>query len=49
MLEHLEIADAGFYEAMQGGQNSHGGRFVESPQLSLGLVGPDDPFHAGAR
>ena len=44
-LKHLHVAFAGLREAVQGGKDTHGGGLVETADIGLGRLGPNDPLH----
>lgn len=46
-LKRLHIALARHSEAMQGVQNTHGGGLIETANIGLGRVCPDDPLQIG--
>jgi hypothetical protein len=46
-LKFLQISGARLNKAVQSMKNAHGGGLVESTNVGLGLVGPDDLFQAG--
>ena len=46
--ERLHIARARFREAMEGGENAHSCRLVQTADINGGRSGPDDPLYAGS-
>ena len=48
-LEGLYVALSGADEAVEGGENAHGGVSVDAANIGLGRFGPDDPLHWGSR
>ena len=48
VLEALHVAFAGAGEAIQRGENAHGGLAVDAAHIGLGRFGPDDPLHCGS-
>src|SRR2546429_115432 len=47
-LECLYVALARIREAMQGGENAHGGGLVQPADIGLGRFSPDDALHVGS-
>jgi hypothetical protein len=47
-LKHFYVARTRPGEPIQAGENAHCGGPVESTNISLGLFGPGNPFHAGS-
>jgi len=47
-LEGLYVAFAGISEAMQGGENTHGGSLVQTADIGLSQFRPKDALHFGS-
>ena len=48
VLQALQVARAGFHEAVKSVEDPHGSRSVKSTDISLGLSRPNDPLQAGS-
>src|SRR5712664_2052275 len=47
-LESFHVAHARFREAMQPGENTHGGGFAYAADIGPGWVGPNNSLHFGS-